>query len=122
MRRKKGSGLCHRGDSCLDVVASACLIGMVCTMCTAVELSACFDTVADDLARAVRAAWRAGVDGTFKAVKCMSFALHRQLEGLVVIVAANFALSHVDLLLKREQPQLHVAVTQRCNVRARGRY
>ena len=50
--------------------------------------------VPDDASAAMIAGRRERVYGAFEAVERMRFAVHRDLKGLVVVVAASFARSH----------------------------
>jgi hypothetical protein len=52
------------------------------------------DTVTDDLASAVIADRRQLVDGALKAIKRMGVARRNDLEGQVIVVAADFTSSH----------------------------
>src|ERR1700680_4641841 len=59
------------------------------------EASAHLDSVADYLAVAVSAGRGNRLDGTFKAVECMSRSGCNDFETFVVLIAANFALRHM---------------------------
>lgn len=60
-----------------------------------------FHTVADDSAAAVLAFWRERVNGTFETIEVMRDPVHQDLDGLVVIVAANFTIMvHMRILAR----------------------
>ena len=63
-------------------------------MCAAVERAVGFDAMADDLAVTMRARRRQQMDRAFETVEGMRRAALHHLERLVVVVTANFALSH----------------------------
>jgi hypothetical protein len=77
------------------------------------------EAVADDAARAVRAARGEGLDRTLEAVKGVCLAVRRDdLKGLVVIVAAGLAYSHRMLLSPAETvPVVKTASKPRTGVR-----
>src|SRR5438034_1923369 len=73
---------------------------MVGAMGTAIDRTAGFDAVTDDLASAMRTVRRHGVNGAFEAVEGHGPTSQAHLDRLVVIVAADLACSrHVMLLL-----------------------
>jgi hypothetical protein len=51
----------------------------------------------DDPAAAMSASRRQGMDRALKAVKRVALAVHHDLEGLVILIAANFTCSHLDI-------------------------
>jgi hypothetical protein len=55
-----------------------------------------FHIVADDPATAMRTFRRERVNGAFKAVKDMLFLFENHFERFVVVVSANFTLSHIN--------------------------
>src|SRR5262245_47598255 len=80
----------HRSGSVADLDDPA----LVCAVRAAEETAAGFDAVADDLAAAVLAHRRHGVDGALEAVEGVGHLIHDHLEGLVVVVPADFTPSH----------------------------
>jgi hypothetical protein len=52
-------------------------------------------TMTDDSAATLRAGRRERLNRAFEAVECPPLATHHNLKGFVVVVAADFALSHV---------------------------
>jgi hypothetical protein len=50
-----------------------------------------FDSMADNVCAAFRASWGEGLNGTFETIECVAFAIHGNLECLVIIIAAGFA-------------------------------
>src|SRR4051812_26877021 len=68
--------------------------GLLGTVRTAKDLAILLDTVADDFATAMRASRRQRVDRAFEGVEGVLPAAHRDLERLVVLVAAHVALRH----------------------------
>jgi hypothetical protein len=69
-----------------------------CASGTAIHRSGLFDAMPNDLATAVSALRREGVDRTFKTVEAVRFAFERHREALIVFVPANFAGNHDSLL------------------------
>src|SRR5438067_6427863 len=69
--------------------------GVLCAVDAAVNLLSGLDSVADDFAIAMGAHRRTSVDSTFEAVEAPDPALHSQLQGLVVLVSADIAASHI---------------------------
>jgi hypothetical protein len=70
----------------------------------AVEVSVCLDAVPDHLDAAVLAGWRDGMDGTLEAVEgARSFSGHAYLKSLVILIATDFALGNIRLLLLPKQ-------------------
>jgi hypothetical protein len=69
-------------------------------MGTAVHGALGLDAVADDPAATVLASGRQGVNGALEAVEVVGSALGHNLKGLVVLIAANFALSHGGVLVR----------------------
>ena len=67
-------------------------------MDAAEDLSACFDTVADDAAIAVRANRCQRVDCAFEAIEGVTLSAHNDFKRLVVFVLADFARRHTQLL------------------------
>ena len=67
-------------------------------MCTAEEVTADFNSVADHPALAMFANGCDGLDRTFEAVEGMPRARGNQLEALVVVISTNFASCHKELL------------------------
>jgi ketosteroid isomerase-like protein len=67
-------------------------------MCAAEEAPVYFDSVADHFTFAVLADGRHFLNGTFEAVKCMARSGGLYDDGLVVFVAADFAVWHCFLL------------------------
>jgi hypothetical protein len=63
-------------------------------MNTAEDLSFFFNAVSDDPAAAVRALGRQGMNRAFETVEYMRCPRESHLEGLVVVVSANFTKSH----------------------------
>jgi hypothetical protein len=63
-------------------------------MFAAIELITIFQTVAYNARATMFASRRQLPDGAFEAVKGMCFAIHHDLKGLVVVVAARFADRH----------------------------
>lgn len=57
----------------------------------AVKIAARFDTVPNDLATTVFTDGSKGVNCAFETIEIMGDAVHKHLQGLVVIVATNFA-------------------------------
>src|SRR5687767_6566760 len=74
----------------------------------AVERTAAFDAMTDDLAAAMRALGRERVNRAFERVERMRLPLHGHGEGLIVVVAAYFALSHSRRSLPR-RPEFWVS-------------
>ncbi len=66
---------------------------------TAEEVIADFNTVADHPALAMLADGSNGLDRTFEAVKGMPCACSDQIKTLVIVITANFAYCHTNLLL-----------------------
>ena len=64
------------------------------TMDTAEYLAVFFDAVTDNPASAVRTLRSQGMNCAFEAVEHVRGACERYLEGLVVVVSANFTESH----------------------------
>jgi hypothetical protein len=64
------------------------------TVCTAEEVAADFNAVADHPAFAMFANGCDGLDRTFEAVEGMPRARGNQFETLIVVIATNFALCH----------------------------
>jgi len=58
------------------------------------EFSTSFGPMADDLAAAMVASRRQGMDSAFEAIEIMGDAIHDHFKSLVVFVPANFAFSH----------------------------
>jgi len=69
-------------------------------VCTAEEVTADFNSVADHPAFAMFANGCDGLDRTFEAVEGMPRARGNQLETLVIVISTNFALCH-------KKPQHH---------------
>jgi hypothetical protein len=63
-------------------------------MRAAIEGALSLDAMADDFAVAVFASGGQRVDGAFEAIEIMRFPMDRNLNGLVVIVSANFTFVH----------------------------
>ena len=59
------------------------------------DLAFFLHAVADDPTAAARAAWRERVDGAFEAVEGVALSAEDHLERLVVVVSADFTLSHI---------------------------
>lgn len=66
------------------------------TICTAIEGAIGFDPVADDFTPAMVADRSKFVNRTLEAVKDVSDASRRNLEGQIVIVAAHFTYRHIQ--------------------------
>jgi hypothetical protein len=71
--------------------AHAFLVG---TMRAAVKYAIGLDAVPDNLAPAMVALGREGVDGTFETIEEMRVTIHDDLDRLVIIVSAYFTLNH----------------------------
>jgi hypothetical protein len=67
-------------------------------MCTAEEVTADFNSVADHPAFAMFANGCDSLDSTFEAVEGMPRARGNQLETLVIVISTNFASCHKELL------------------------
>jgi hypothetical protein len=65
-------------------------------MSTTIESSLDFDTMPDDPAAAVLTAGSKSREGTFKTVEDMPLASHEHLKGLIVLIAADFTLGHIQ--------------------------
>jgi hypothetical protein len=65
-------------------------------MSTTIDGSLDFYPMTDDPAAAVVTAGSKSREGTFKTVEHMSLASHDHLKGLIVLVAADFTLSHIQ--------------------------
>jgi len=62
-----------------------------CTIRAAIDDAIRFNTMTDDLAPAVIACWCQQMNGTFKGIEHIEFALHVNCKRLVVIITANAA-------------------------------
>ena len=85
----------------LDAIFQLRSAGRSCTVDAAEDLSVCFDTVADDVAIAVRTNRRQRVDCAFEAIEGVTLSAHNDFKRLVVFVLANFAHRHTQLLRAR---------------------
>jgi hypothetical protein len=56
-----------------------------------------FHSVSNDSTAAVGTAWRKNLDRAFETVKHMGLTSHGDLKGLIVVIAALFALGHVEV-------------------------
>jgi len=68
----------------------------MCAVRAAVKVAARLDTVADNLAAAMIALGGQGMNRTLEAIKIMRDAGHHDFQRLVVIIPANFTLSHLS--------------------------
>jgi hypothetical protein len=68
------------------------------TMSAAVECAIRLDPVADDPAVTMATDWREFLDGALEAVERVRLARGDHLEGLVIVIPANFASRHLNLL------------------------
>jgi hypothetical protein len=68
-----------------------------------VERAPRFNTMPDDSAVAVRARWRERMNGALEAVENVRLPGVNDLEGLVVVVSADLALTHGNLLAAADQ-------------------
>lgn len=84
------------GESALDVIPQPGLAFCSRAMGTAKNAVPFFHVVADDPATAMRTLRSQRMDGAFKAVKDMLFPFEHYFERFVVVVSANFALSHIN--------------------------
>src|SRR5918999_4755776 len=83
---------------CAHPVPGALDAGRLGAVRAAVHGAVRLDAVPDDLAAAVVAGRRDGVDGALEAVEHVRLAAASDLHRLVVLVAAHFALGHGSLL------------------------
>src|SRR5438105_2828660 len=67
----------------------------------AVVVTGCLDSVSDDLAMAVLALGREGVNGALEAVEDVMASGERDFEGLVIVVSADLTDWHLQLLSGR---------------------
>ncbi len=74
---------------------------LACAIGAAVEGVVCFNTVADDLTTTVIAHRRQLLDRTLEAVEDVRLSRRDDLKGEMIIIAADFTLSHVRLLCNR---------------------
>ena len=63
-------------------------------MNTAINTAVLLNSVSDNFASAVRTNRRQSVDRTLETVEGVMFSLHHHVEGLVILVFANFACRH----------------------------
>jgi hypothetical protein len=66
---------------------------------TAIEHAIRFDAMPDNLAIAMVALRSQRMNGALKAIKEMGFTIPDDFDGFVVIISANFALNHNNLLV-----------------------
>jgi hypothetical protein len=85
----------------LDAVFQLHCAGRACTVNTTEDLSVCFDAVADYPAIAVRANRGQRVDCAFEAIEGVTLPAHNDFKRLVILVLANFARRHTELLRVR---------------------
>lgn len=75
-------------------------------MSTAVKVSFCLQSVADDRTAAMRAARRKCVDGTFKAVEDMRLTMDAHLKTFLVFVITYFALADMSIVFEKIRDQI----------------
>src|SRR6185295_1775204 len=81
-----------------DAVRQSGLAALLGAVDAAVDRARRLDAVADDAAAAVLATRRQGVDRALEAVEDVGRTLHHHLEGLIVVVSADFTSRHHNLL------------------------
>src|SRR5205085_7715152 len=91
----RGLTLC---GAILGAISHLVLAGVLRAVGATVESPVGFHAVAYDLAVTVRALRRECMDGAFEAVECVGLAITNDLECLVVVVSADVACGHRDLL------------------------
>jgi hypothetical protein len=72
-------------------------------MGTAEEASIFFHAMPNNFNTAIRAARRKGMNGTLKAIKCMSSTLDDNLESFIVVVTTNFTACHITFSLSAKR-------------------
>src|SRR5438105_15826624 len=104
----------------LVTVPHSLLSGLAGAVRAAIRLSVRFETVTQDAAIAMRAARRERLDRAFEAVEGMRrAAAHRDRNGLVVLVSADFAALHWEspscrIAINTARVVLEVLQAQRC--------
>ena len=85
----------------LSAVLQLCCAGRACAVDTTKDLSVRFDAMAYDMAIAVRAHRRQGMDCALEAIKDVALSAHDDFKRLVIIVLANFACRHTRFVRAR---------------------
>ena len=92
---------CREKTHYSDAVLQLRCAGRACAVDTTEDFSVRFDAVAHDTAIAMRANRRQRVDCALEAIKDVALSAHDDFKRIVVIVVADFALSHTQFVRVR---------------------
>src|SRR5262249_23178136 len=103
--RSVGSCMGGRTSHCsgLNPVFQLRLARRASAVCAAGDLSVGFNPVSDNPAVAVRANRRQRMDRALEAVEGVTFSTNDYLKRLVILIFANFACSHTQILLSSKK-------------------